>query len=169
MTEPLTIAHMDNFEFLHVRGAGADAALKSAVGSLPKEWFRCKKIDKNGFIARLGSREFYVFSLAGESYKTRITGDNLYLFERSDRVFGLRGNTRVNYLRELCAFDFSTCAGDQIVLASMAGVSCWFKMSSDEDVDILVGCDPTYGDYMAEVLGRSLDEFRIQGDIFGAN
>ena len=42
-------------------------------------------------------------------------------------------------------------------------------MSSDEDVDILVGCDPTYGDYMAEVLGRSLDEFRIQGDIFGAN
>ena len=28
MTEPLTIAHMDTFEFLHVRGAGADAALE---------------------------------------------------------------------------------------------------------------------------------------------
>ena len=57
------------------------------------------------------------------------------------------------------ALDFAASGGDELILANMAGVSCWFKMPATDDADLLVGSDPSYGDYMADTLNCTLAEF----------
>ena len=158
MNSVLEINPQENFEFLHVKGPGAEATLAEAFGNVPAGWFRYTEIP-DGFLARLGVREFYIFGRPGTSVSAGLSVENVYCFPRNDAVFAIRGHRRIDFLRELCAFDFAASGGDELILANMAGVSCWFKMPATDDADLLVGSDPSYGDYMADTLNCTLAEF----------
>ena len=159
MKSELTFGRQMKFAFSHVRGSGAAADLERRYGDLPSRWFRYKLQPKGGFLARLGDREFYIFGPAGTLPDKTNYGASTYIFSRSDVVFSLEGEGYDAFLRELSAYDFAVSEPDEFILANMAGVSCWFRMPPAHSAQVLLGCDPSYGDYMTDTLTRTLSEF----------
>ena len=159
MKSELTFGRQTKFAFSHVRGSGAAADLERSYGDLPSRWFRYKLQPKGGFLARLGDREFYIFGPAGTLPKKGSYGAETYVFQRSDAVFSFDGDGYLAFLRELCAYDFATSEPDEFILANLAGVSCWFRVPPKHSTQILMGCDPSYGNYMNETLTEVLSEF----------
>ena len=159
MSAELTLGRRTDVDFLHVRGSGAADSLDRRYGDLPDRWFRYRPIEGGGFLARLGNREFYIFGPAGTLPDKKSFGANTFVFRRCDAVFSLDGNDHAAFLREICAYDFAAGEPDEFILANMAGVSCWFRMPLAQSTQILIGCDPSYGDYMAEILTRTLSEY----------
>jgi len=159
MNSELTLGRPADFAFSHVRGSGAAADLGRWYGSLPSRWFRYKLQPNGGFLARLGDREFYIFGPVGTLPDKTSYGAKTYLFARSDAVFSFDGDGYAAFLRELCAYDFGASEPDEFVLANMAGVSCWFRMPPTHSTQVLMGCDPSYEDYMTDTLTGTLSEF----------
>lgn len=159
MNSELTFSRQTDFAFSHVRGNGAAADLERIYGDLPSRWFRYKLHPKGVFLARLGDREFYVFGPAGTLPGTASYGLETYVFQRSDAVFSFDGDGYLAFLRELCAYDFATSEPDEFILANLAGVSCWIRVPPKRSTQVLMGCDPSYGNYMDETLTEVLREF----------
>lgn len=159
MSAEITLGRQTDFDFLHVRGSGAADSLDRRYGRLPDRWFRYRSIEEGGFLARLGNREFYIFGPAGTLPGRQTFGADTYAFARSDAVFSLDGDGSAAFLRELCAYDFAASEPDEFILANLAGVSCWFRIPPAESTQVLMGCDPSYGDYMTDTLTRTLSEF----------
>lgn len=159
MSAELVLGRQTDFDFLHVRGSGAVDDLGNLYGDLPDRWFRHRSIEDGGFLARLGNREFYIYGPAGIRPDKKTFGTNTFVFPRSDAVFSLDGNDYAAFLRELCAYDFAASEPDEFILANMAGVSCWFRMPPAQSTPLLMGCDPSYGDYMTETLTRTLSDY----------
>ena len=159
MSTKLTLSRPAGFAFFHVRGPGAVEDLGCWYGDLPSRWFHYKSQGESGFLARLGGREFYIFGPAGTLPDKTNYGASTYIFSRSDVVFSLEGDGYDAFLRELSAYDFAVSEPDEFILANMAGVSCWFRMPPAHSAQVLLGCDPSYGDYMTDTLTRTLGEF----------
>ena len=159
MSAELTLGRHRDFDFYHIRGSGAADSLSGRYETLPDRWFRYQQIEGGGFLARLGDREFYIFGPVGTLPDKKTFGTDTFVFPRSDAVFFLNGNASAAFLCELCAYDFSTSEPEEFILANMAGVSCWFRMSAAQPMQVLMGCDPSYGDYIADTLTRTLSEF----------
>ena len=159
MSSELTFSRQTDFAFSHVRGNGAVADLERIYGDLPSGWFRYNLRPKGVFLARLGDREFYVFGPAGTLPRKVSYGPETYVFQRSDAVFAFDGDGYLAFLCELCAYDFSISERDEFILTNLAGVSCWIRMPPKSSTQVLMGCDPSYGNYMNETLTEVLREF----------
>ena len=117
------------------------------------------RADGPDLVARTGVRECLLLereSSTGQTSQKTLENGAAVCFLRSDRIFQLSGADRFVLLSYLCAHDLSKEASRQFCFVSMAGVSVWVGIGYPDDGALLLGCDPSYGDYLAHTLNDFL-------------
>ena len=102
-----------------------------------------------GFVARTGAREYLVGHRLGWT-----PGESMppWCFERCDRVLRLQGESWCEVVSELCSHDMRRMGSGDWFMGSMAGVDAWLYVTGSDESGVLVGCDPSLGDYLRSVL-----------------
>lgn len=155
----LVLERIEGGTLTHVRGNGAPAAVDSLATKPPATLFQYNSAGQSDFVATLGQTEFLIYSRESDSAEAELqssANDQTYLFPRDDHIFSLDGDDWQGLLLQVCSMDFSEVKPGEFIMASMAGVSTWFRIPSEEGEPLIFGCDPSYGHYlfhtMAEVV-----------------
>ena len=151
----LKLEKAENLEMWHVRGQAAAAAIGSLSCGAP-EMFKINSFSEFGFSTSTGKSEFYLVDEKGGSVATELKAKaddaDTFMFPRQDALFVLSGEGWKQMMLRVTAFNFEAADDSDFVMANMAGVSTWFRVSSTDPNKVLFGCDPSYGHYLYETL-----------------
>lgn len=151
----LKLEKAQNLEMWHVRGQAAPAAVGSLSCGAP-EMFKINSFSEFGFSTSTGKSEFYLVDEKGGSVATELKAKaddaDTFMFPRQDALFVLSGEGWKQMMLRVTAFNFEAADDSDFVMANMAGVSTWFRVSSTDPNKVLFGCDPSYGHYLYETL-----------------
>ncbi|MBT3710875.1 MAG: hypothetical protein HOG19_15650 [Gammaproteobacteria bacterium] len=159
----LKLEKAQNLEMWHVRGSAAPAALGSLSCGAP-QMFKINGFSDLGFSTATGPTEFYLVdekdgSVAGE-LKAKADDADTFIFPRQDALFVLTGEGWKDMMLRVSAFNFKAAGDDDFVMANMAGVSVWFRVSATDPNKVLFGCDPSFGHYLYETLCDVVEEVK---------
>lgn len=129
-------------------GDGAEALVRDAGYPVP-DAAQMALSHNHGFVARTARDEFLV---ADERAWQPAPSAPPWCFRRSDQVVRLRGEGWASVLAALCPHDLRNVAPDTWIMATVAGVDVWLYSPDGASGGVLVGCDPSYGDYMRSTL-----------------
>ncbi len=103
-----------------------------------------------GFVARTGAREYLVAHGVGWAPDNTMPP---WCFERCDRLLRLQGKSWCEVMSELCTHDMRRMRPGDWFMGSAGGVDVWiYAQGDDEDGGVLIGCDPSLGNYLRRVL-----------------
>jgi hypothetical protein len=126
--------------------------------------FKINSFSNLGFTTSTGRTEFYLVDEKGGSVaaelKAKAGEPDTFLFPRQDALFVLSGEGWKEMMLRVTAFNFEAANDNDFVMANMAGVSTWFRVSSDDPNQVLFGCDHTYGPYLYETLSDVIEEVK---------
>ena len=162
----LSVIHREPAALLQIRGSGSLAALAAMNLEVPDAWFTygsTASLDPQrlDFVARLGSRECLLYCDQDEQLANRIAATvvaDTFVFPRDDTVLAIAGERWEEMMLQICSFDLGSSQPPQFVMASAAGISIWMRIPAAGE-PLLVGCDPSYGDYLVSTLEQIIQEF----------
>lgn len=134
-----------------LRGKNLSGLLQNLEGSVPS-LFHYQKLDNKGFIANLGAEEFLI-NHAG--FNRDQLEPQQYAFQRGDVVISISGKWQ-ELLSEVCIYDFRQARPGEFLMVLIAGVSVWMLIPEATEA-LIIGCDPTYGDYLFETLEKQIN------------
>lgn len=159
----IKLEKVKNLEMWHVRGQAAPAAVNSLSCGAP-EMFKINSFSDLGFSTTTGKTEFFVIDEKGGSVAAELkakAGDaNTFMFPRQDALFILSGEGWKDMMLRVTAFNFKAANDKDFVMANMAGVSTWFRVSDTDPNKVLFGCDPSFGHYLYETLCEVVKEVK---------
>lgn len=131
-----------------ILGAGATQALEQEGLPVPENELEAKAFEA-GFLARTGKSEYLVASRTRRTLPASIPP---WQFARSDRIFRLQGKGWCDVMAELCPLDLRRMEAEDWLMTTMAGVDVWLFASPDSEGGVLIGCDPSLGEYLKTTL-----------------
>ena len=183
---------MTQLRFTH-RAAGARLGLKGPgaaewlgaqgveVPSRPNSWSGSPHSAQGGLIvARLGAAEFFLEDAAEHgrlqplNVAVAAAPPGVYPVLREDACFCLSGSATADVLAQVCNVNFAELDLDSqpVIMTLMIGVAVLvLPFAADGMARYLLWCDPTYGNYLGESVGRvvtecgGLDEHTHEGDL----
>jgi sarcosine oxidase, subunit gamma len=129
----------------------------------PNTWTR----DGSLLVARLGAGEFFLEGKAGEMTLGRIRSAleahpaGVYPVLREDAAFSLSGAQVHEVLAQVCNVNFAALTLDSypVIMTMMIGVAVLVvPQSLEAGRRYLIWCDPTFGAYVEDALGRIVGE-----------
>jgi hypothetical protein len=158
----LTIGIASELALWHLRGSGSLAALAGAGYAVPEQWFTLAQRDGLEFVARLGKRECLVLGSAATPLDEVLAAGgtaDIHVFPRDDSKLLLTGSGWQALMLEICSYDFSLARPGQFIMSAAAGISIWSCLPAEHD-GLLVGCDPSYQDYLSDTLNQVLHDIQ---------
>lgn len=133
-----------------VLGPDAPAVMQTADVLIPDVMSAVS--DTKGFIARTGVDEFIIQS----NELTLPEKKHCWVYRRADCTLALQGEGWREVMAQVCHQDFSDIEKDDWLMLSAAGINIWCLGLSE---GLLIGCDPSLGDYFSETLDEIVGEF----------
>lgn len=133
----------------------------------PNTWIDAAAQEGSLLVARLGTTEFFLEDSAGGTTlraiapRSEATPPGVYPVLREDAAFVLSGEGSHEVLAQICNVNFADLAVDSrpIIMTSMIGVSVLVvPQEFDAERQYRVWCDPSFGPYFAEAVGRVVVE-----------
>jgi len=165
----LTFESRDRYDRLGLKGPRAAEWLRAQGIELPmapNTWAAAGPLaaqtDAN-FVARLGSSEFFLEDDAGAIGLARLARDldrpapGVYPVLREDVEFALAGDAAHEVLAQVCNVNFAALALDShpVIMTLMIGVAVLIvPQAVAQGRRYRIWCDPTFGHYMGESLGK---------------
>ena len=115
------------------------------------EIFKYHNLNNGEFVANLGQEEILINH---SSFSYEQLESQQYAFQRGDVVISLSGDWR-KLMTEVCVYDFRQAKPGDFVMVLMAGVSVWMLIPQEGE-PVIIGCDPTYGEYFIETLEEQI-------------
>lgn len=128
-----------------------------ALAGAPRDWFSYSPGDALDFVARIGEDAWLLMN-GGEEPPT--TPPDGHCFPRDDSLLVVSGDAWRELMLEICSHDFSRAAGSDFVMTRAAGVAIWVRVPVAGE-PVLIGCDPSYADYLTQVIESVADEAAI--------
>jgi sarcosine oxidase subunit gamma len=153
---------------LGVKGAGAEAWLRSHGIDVPTATYDTRPIEGGGLIARLGATDFFLEGGASDTVLPHLSTElaqcpsQVYRVERQDATFVLEGVEAPKVLAQLCSIDFCSAPVGRVCLTRVGGVNCAvLPQGSDAAPVFRLWVDYTWAVAFWEILAE------VSGDLGG--
>jgi sarcosine oxidase subunit gamma len=149
-----------------VKGRGAETWLRERQ-IVPQAIYDTRSLGHGGFIARLGSADFFLEGGISGRVLPDETAAFVYRVERHDAAFLLAGSRSLAVLAQLCSIDFRSVVPGRVLLTRAAGVNCMVLPEPNGDPpSFRLWVDPSYAVFFWETLVEISEE--LGGKVVGA-
>ena len=162
MSEPVACAPFEGHALWHLRGPGARAAIEAAVADAPTAALTAWTLPEGGFVACLGRKEYFLLTPVARPLLTPVRADDLTVTARSDAVFHVSGEQAGLWLQQTSPVNLAARPEQDFLMSRLLKIGCWLTWAGVAHGDqggFLIGCDPTFGDYLGKAINQSLQDF----------
>ncbi|MGV6817237.1 MAG: hypothetical protein ACWA44_08230 [Thiotrichales bacterium] len=133
----------------HIVGTAASHLLEQHFSLLPEK-MSVTLLD-DGFIARPGPNEYLISNT--QPFSSQL--DDAWVFDRADTLLSLSGGSWQKAMTHICHMDMSAVLEGDWLVVTGAGINLW---CIGQDNGLLIGCDPSLGNYFTHTLKEIVDE-----------
>ncbi|MFA9459546.1 hypothetical protein [Thiohalorhabdus methylotrophus] len=157
LAAPLVLESLPHAALREVVGPGAERVLRMAGWPQPDAELTALS-NERGLVARTGVNGYLLLRWDGEEPGLGKGASPPWVLTRSDRALWLLGDDPAGVLREVCEHDFRGFPLDGWLMTEVAGVAAWCARPRSRPEGLLLGCDPSHGDYFRNTLQGVIDD-----------